>query len=136
MSLITWTDDLSVGVRRLDDDHKILIGLINKLYDAMSDGHGDELLASVLSALKKYTATHFFREESLMKSYDYPDYEDHKKHHESLINRLNDFVARYNKNKNTVNTIEISRFLQDWLLNHIKQEDFQYKPHFHECGLT
>ena len=135
MPLITWNDDLSVGVGQLDNDHKILIEIINELFDAMHEGHGDELLETIFSRLKEYTVTHFFREETLMKSYEYPDYEAHKKHHQNLIGRLDEFIAKYTNGGGMVTTVEVSQFLQEWLLNHIKQEDFRYIPHFQENGL-
>ena len=33
---ITWSQELSVGIRELDEQHKILIGLINQLYKKLS----------------------------------------------------------------------------------------------------
>lgn len=135
MSLIQWSNDLSVGVKQLDDDHKILIGIINELYDAMREGHGDELLEGIFSRSKEYTVTHFFREESLMKSYEYTNYDEHKKHHEDLIICLNEFKDRYVKARLTITTVEVSQFLQDWLIKHIQQDDFKYRPFFSENGL-
>ncbi len=136
MPLITWTDDLSVGVEQLDEDHKIIIGIINELYDAMSKGHGEELLDGVLAKLKEYTISHFYKEESLMMSYGYANYEDHKKHHGELIARLDDFMNRYKQRTDAVNIIEVSQFLREWLINHIKGDDFQYRAFFRDCGLT
>lgn len=136
MPFLIWSEALSVGVRQLDDDHQIMFEIINELYDAMRVGQGDELLEGIFSRLKAYTFTHFLREEALMKSYEYPHYVSHKKLHEDLIKRLDEFMARYSQDRNLVSTIEISQFLQDWLLKHIKQEDFQYKKHFQDQGLT
>jgi hemerythrin len=128
MSLINWSNKLSVGVWQLDSDHVILIGLINQLYDAMSEGHGEELFETILATLKEYTVYHFSREEALMKAHKYPDYEDHKGYHEKLIGHLNEFTARYALDKSGVTTSEIEQFLQGWLINHIKKADFEYKP--------
>jgi len=30
---IPWADELSVGIEEIDEQHKILVKLINKLYD-------------------------------------------------------------------------------------------------------
>jgi len=136
MGLIAWSDNLSVGVEQLDKDHQVLIGIINELYDAMVEGHGEELLESIFSRLKEYTMTHFFREESLMSQYGYPEYAEHKQQHEELISQLDDFKQRYTDSRNEVNTIKVSQFLQDWLIVHVMKEDFKYKSFFKECGLV
>jgi hemerythrin len=136
MSLINWSNKLSVGVWQLDADHIILIGLINELHHAMSEGHGEELFNTILATLKEYTVTHFSREEALMKAHKYPDFDQHKEYHETLIKHLNLFAAKYALDKNSVTTSEIEQFLQGWLLNHIKQADFAYKPYMPEQGVT
>ncbi len=135
MPLISWTNELSVGVGQLDSDHQMLFGIINELYDAMREGHGDELLESIFSRLKEYTYTHFWKEEFLMKSYGYADYPGHKLHHEEMINQLDKFMVRYAAKSSNVSAVEVSQFLQDWLMTHIKQEDFRYKPFFKEKGV-
>jgi hemerythrin len=137
MALINWSPKLSVGVFQLDADHVILIGLINQLYDAMSEGHGQQLTKTILATLKEYTFFHFSREESLMKKQKYPNYEDHKGYHERLINQLNDFMARHAADNTSVTPPEIAQFLQGWLINHIQKADFAYKPFMPaEVGFT
>jgi hemerythrin-like metal-binding protein len=128
MSLINWSTKLSVGSSLLDADHIILIGLLNQLYDAMSEGHGEELFETILATLRKYTDFHFTREEAFMKAQKYPDYAAHKARHEKLIRDLSNFTERYTLDKSSVTTPEIAEFLQGWLINHIQKADFAYKP--------
>lgn len=136
MSLVQWTPKLSVGLTILDADHIILVGIINQLYDAMTEGHGDELIGPIFKTMTQYTDYHFRREESLMKDCSYPKYEDHKKHHEVLLATLNTFMERYAKDSKSVTTAEISRFLQAWLVNHIQNVDFGYKSYMYDPGDT
>jgi len=128
MSLINWSTKLSVGVFQLDADHMILIGLINQLYDAMSEGHGQQLTKIIFATLKEYTVSHFSREEALMKAQKYPDYEGHKGYHVKLINQLDEFMARHAADNTSVTPPEVAQFLQGWLVNHIQKADFAYKP--------
>ena len=128
MSLINWSTKLSVGVFQLDADHIILIGLINQLYDAMSEGHGQQLTKPILATLKEYTVSHFSREEALMKERKYPNYEDHKGYHKKLISQLDEFTARRALDNTSVTPPEIAQFLQGWLINHIQKTDFAYRP--------
>jgi hemerythrin len=128
MSLINWSPELSVGVFQLDADHVILIGLINQLYDAMSEGHGQQLTKTILATLQEYTVSHFTREEAMMKAQKYPNLEDHKRHHQKLISQLNEFMARRAVDNTSVTPPEMAQFLQGWLINHIKKADFAYRP--------
>ncbi len=50
----------------------------------MTEGKGKESLDDVLTGLLEYTRTHFLAEESLMKLYNYPDYEEHRGKHEKM----------------------------------------------------
>ena len=42
MSLIQWSDEYSVMVREMDDQHKTLVGMINDLHEAMKSGKGKD----------------------------------------------------------------------------------------------
>ena len=32
---IEWTDDLSVGIEEIDEQHKVLVGLVNEMHEAI-----------------------------------------------------------------------------------------------------
>ena len=75
MELISWKDSLNVGIVEIDEQHKKLVGLINKLFEAMANGKSSEIMKSVLGELSNYVNTHFATEEKLMKQFGYEDYE-------------------------------------------------------------
>lgn len=72
MALIQWSEDLSVGVKRFDDDHQRLFEMINDLNDAMLRGKGREALNDIITGLEEYAKTHFSAEEKLFAEYEYP----------------------------------------------------------------
>lgn len=45
MAFISWNDRIKVGIKEIDDQHKVLIDYINQLYDAMKARKGKEVLA-------------------------------------------------------------------------------------------
>lgn len=134
MSIIKWSDKYSVGVKQIDDQHKKLVDLINRLFDAMSLGKGREVMDSVFDELSSYTRVHFQTEERLMVVYGYTGYEEHKKKHELLIEQVNDLKSKFQAGDRKI-TLEVVDFLKEWLLNHIQKEDQKYKAHFAERGL-
>ena len=125
MALISWNDTFSVGISEMDTQHKRLVDMINQLYEAMSGGKGDNVLADILNGLVTYTRTHFAAEEKLMQKYGFPGFAQHKKLHDELtqkVTELNDKV----RNGKMVPSVSLGSFLKDWLTRHIQQEDMQY----------
>ena len=122
MSMFEWDDRLSVGVKSIDDQHKELVRMVNKLSDAMAQSKGPEALGQIFDGLVRYTVTHFAHEEKLMADHAYPGALGHKKQHTDLKAQA---VALQNKAKGggTVVTMETLHFLRDWLLHHIKGDD-------------
>lgn len=125
--LMSWKDAWSVGVPSLDEQHKNLISLVNKLNDAMKSGRGKDVLGDILAKLVNYTKTHFAAEEQLMRMHSYPDLASHQVEHQKLtataLNLQKEFAA------GTVSlSVEVMQFLSDWLEKHILGSDKKYAP--------
>ncbi|MDH5189937.1 MAG: bacteriohemerythrin [Gammaproteobacteria bacterium] len=129
-----WSDDFSVSISEIDDQHKIIIGLINEVDEAAHASEEHEKLAHVLSELIDYTKAHFAVEESLMRIFKYPGYDEHKQKHEKLIERVIHFQDQFNRG-NTLVAKELHYFLQDWLIKHIQGTDREYTPFMNEHGI-
>lgn len=125
MSIITWSDELSVGVEAFDNQHKRLVALINELHDAMSTGKGSTVLGRILSELADYTVYHFRAEEAVFEKYEYPGFSSHRESHGELTRQVLDFKDRFEAGQ-AVLSIEIMRFLTDWLTDHILGADKAY----------
>ncbi len=134
MAFIDWTDQLSVHIRRIDDQHKKLISIVNTLFDAMSQGKAKEVMGKVLNELIQYTRTHFQTEERLMQQYGYPDLAAHKKEHDELTRTVLDLQDKYNKGAIML-SVETSNFLKAWLTQHIMGTDKKYGPFLNEKGV-
>jgi hemerythrin len=135
MALITWNDDLSVGVKEFDGQHQKLIAMINEMYDAMKAARGQEVIGSILPKLVAYTRTHFASEEAQMQKHGYPGYLGHKAEHEALTKQVTEYVNRLAEGKGTA-SVELMSFLKDWLTKHIKGIDKKYGPHLNSKGVA
>jgi len=135
MPLLSWNDNLSVGVATIDADHKKLVSIINELFDAMRAGRGQDALGKILDSLVSYTKTHFAREENFFAQTGYPDSTAHKKLHDDLTRQVLEVQRKYKQGETGILSVEVMNFLKDWLLTHIKGEDKKYGPHLISKGI-
>jgi methyl-accepting chemotaxis protein/hemerythrin len=132
--LMTWSSDLSVGVRLIDEQHKVLLGLINELHAGMRARKADSVLAGVVARLKEYTVKHFAQEEEYFDRYGYPETAQHKEIHAKLVQQVLEFEAALKSGKAKV-TMDIMRFLKDWLVGHIMGTDKKYSAFLNAKGI-
>ena len=130
---IEWSNEFSVGILEIDEQHKVLIGILNELSEAIDAIRGTEVRTQIIDRLIEYTRIHFIVEESLMRILEYPKYEEHKHQHEQLLSQIGEFLAKIN-NEN-MSTYELLFFLRSWLLNHILKSDKAYEKHFLNMGV-
>ncbi len=125
--LITWSDEFSIDIQEIDEQHKRLVELINQLYDAITTKRPAEALEKVLDDLVEYTRVHFAVEECVLRLFDYPDYDAHKAVHDKIAARVIEFQRQFRAGDHKVG-MELLYFLKDWLMDHINKVDRQYAP--------
>lgn len=125
---IQWDDNMSVGVPVLDEDHKVLIRLINDYTDAMENDEGLMVTDSIFAALGDYVHYHFTREEKIMELAQYNDLEQHKKAHRALEEHFMELRDSYVLMPGPSAERKVKEFLENWLRSHILKVDMEYKP--------
>ena len=125
MAFINWDSSLDLHIDRIDQEHKILIDLMNKLYDQNRNHLPKETLKSTLSELSAYAAKHFKDEEKFMASIQYTDLESHKAIHQRLLTRINAYAQNFDESGANISE-EFLMFLKLWVSAHIKGIDTKY----------
>ena len=126
--IISWDDAWSVGVDSIDDDHKQLVEILQKLFGALITVQTKTYLKKLVDELVNYTKYHFDREEMILAKYDYPLLDEHKDQHSQLFQSVaatKDEILEKGSTEELGD--EIYAFLKGWLVNHILDEDMQYK---------
>lgn len=118
---------MSVGVARLDRDHRVLIGLINRLARHGGGGADTPIVAEVLTALIAYTRFHFYREERVMEACGYPSLDAHREEHRLLADEVARLKLRFSDDPASLRHTDLLRFLSDWLNHHILLQDMAYR---------
>lgn len=135
MSLFKWSDDLSVNIKEIDRQHKMLVDSINELWRAMKDGEAREVIGGILEGLVDYTKVHFTYEEDLMKKHNYPGLAHQLNAHKNFVQKVSDFEEKHKQGKFML-SIEVMNYLKEWLQKHILVTDKKYTSYFNEKGVN
>ena len=125
MALITWTNELSIGINSIDAQHKNLIKMINALNDALIDGTANDMIHEIFNELVKYTSVHFDYEEKLFEQYNYKESASHNAEHRALKEQVRDLQKKMEDGDFMI-SIEVMFFLKSWLTDHILKTDKAY----------
>ncbi|HLJ20221.1 MAG TPA: hemerythrin family protein [Stellaceae bacterium] len=133
--VVVWRDQMSVDGGLIDDDHRVLIAIINEFAETKPTPSAIPVLAAVLTKLDRYTKTHFEREESLQKSVNYTFHDAHKHDHKDLIRQLSEVREELKGKAAARNPADIpamharmADFLYHWLIDHILEKDLRMRP--------
>jgi len=133
--MLTWTSDMSLGIQSIDDQHKKLFELINKLQDAMSKGESRAVLGEIFEGLINYTVDHFGFEKNIFETHGYSEITEHLGEHDRFVKKMQDLQGQFQTNSNFMIGVDVMKFLTDWLVNHIQGEDRKYVTFFQEKGI-
>ena len=148
---IKWENRFNTGYKRVDDQHKELVNILNKLYilvmnkDISKEDVAEEL-NNIIKDTVDYVAYHFSTEEAIMKAVDYSRFKPHVSKHRNFTNKVLEEVNNYKngkeidikafnftnkvleevnnyKNGKEIDIKAFTLFLRDWLFDHILIED-------------
>jgi hemerythrin-like metal-binding protein len=133
--MMKWTEDLSVGIEEIDEQHKELISRINDLVDSVRQHVCKYKIGDVIKFLEEYIVVHFGDEEGLMQKYGYPDYKAHKAQHEYFMREFAELKKELEKLEGGKKrgsydlSVETNRIVVDWILDHIAKVDKRLGAH-------
>jgi len=84
MAEFKWIQAFSIGVDRIDDDHRELMRIMGEIKTAAKDGD-HQRCSDLLSELIESAKEHFAGEEAILRDAGYPQLEEHIKYHEKLL---------------------------------------------------
>lgn len=125
---VTWTDTLAVGNSQMDQQHRNLFKMANAVGACLDAGIHNEIVVQIFNQIILHTAEHFEQEERLLKAMDFPEYESHKKSHDNLKEKLNDYALKMQRDDGCISS-DIYGFFINWLTHHILTEDSKYESH-------
>lgn len=124
-----WKNTFAVGIQEIDEEHQQLFECLDAIMLSLNTPQSRTQAAEALDRLDLYTRTHFRVEEALMRLFDYPDIDAHKREHAAFIDKLTELRRRF---VDEDVSRAIAAFLTNWLVEHIKRADTAYVAYFRE----
>ena len=134
MAFFKWDDQYSVGVAEIDQQHKGLVNTINILFDALAAGKGNDVLGQLINDLVRYTVVHFETEEKYFDKFNYEFSDEHKAEHQKFKIEVAKFQAGF-KAGEILLSMDVFKFLKEWISTHVNGSDQKYSKCFTENGL-
>lgn len=132
-----WTQDLSVGVDLIDDQHKLWFEKADKLFEAGKNHQAKEYVGELLDFLDDYTKKHFHDEEQYMQKIRYPGYDEQKRLHTAFIAQLAKLKEDYKTSGgNLLVILNANQMVLGWLTSHISVQDKKIGQYARQQGLT
>ena len=124
-----WSEEYSLGIEEIDQQHRRLIEIANQIYEIMNDqwrlDKYNQIL-EVLGELKDYTIYHFKSEEEYMAKIGYKKRFSHAIEHSAFVEKLNAVDLRDLDEKQDKYLRDLLGFITDWVVNHIMTTDKLY----------
>jgi len=118
-------------VGEIDEQHRNLVYLVNRLNDALQRDESPELIMQMFDELLEATAHHFATESRYMKELHYPEQDKHEAEHAHLVNDVAHFKAQFQQGRELL----VLQSIKDWLLNHIVYSDKRLGTYLVQQGM-
>lgn len=125
MDQATGIGELSVGVKLLDCDHRVLSQTLNEIQESVAADEGRRRTGALLRRLAGFTLTHFELEEEMMEATRYPGLALHRREHDRVMERMKELVARHARRGLSLDRESMS-ILSHLHASHVQDGDLRY----------
>ncbi|HEY0834070.1 MAG TPA: bacteriohemerythrin [Azospirillum sp.] len=122
--ILSWDDDLALGVDAIDEEHKVWLRLVRGFQQSIADGEAPAAVYAAIVEALIYTERHFANEEALMRDAGYPHLDDHRAQHARAADELHAVTSGLHDEAELI--AYVGSFLPNWLLLHINTADRKF----------
>jgi hemerythrin len=131
---ILWDNTLAFNIKIIDEQHKMFVETLNKLFGVFKSPGIPAAFKEVLDELDHYSTVHFQTEEKYFDEFDFSGKEEHKQAHREFRDKIEAIKNDLKQNKMGA-SVELVDYLEDWLIEHLSGKDKKYIECFKSHGL-
>jgi hemerythrin len=122
-----WTEDLAVGIIKIDEQHRELFKRINDLLLAIREQRCRTEIDKTIEFLDDYARFHFGEEEQRMEEAGYKGLQEHKLQHAVYLRNIEELKRQASLPRESGMSYELSvtatQIVVDWIVTHIMNTD-------------
>ena len=125
--LMEWTEDLAVGITKIDEQHRELFKRIHNLLLAIREHRCKAEIDETIRFLDDYARFHFSEEEMRMEEAGYKGLQEHKLQHAIYLENIAELKQQAALPRESGMSYELSvtatQIVVDWIVAHIMKTD-------------
>ena len=129
--MIKWSEHYEVGVAVIDGQHREMFDITNRLLEGLRDARDAGELVETLRELVRCTEHNVATEERLMQEHGLASGQHHDEHQ-----RLLEAIRHFDLRLDPGGLAESTRWLREWLLGHIDENDRPFAEQLRSRGVT
>ena len=122
-----WTEDLAVGIIKIDEQHRELFKHISNLLLAIREHRCKAEIDDTIRFLDDYARFHFSEEEKRMEEVGYKGLQEHKLQHVVYLKNITELKHQSSLPRESGMSYELSvtanQIVVDWIVAHIMKTD-------------
>ena len=132
LKIYQWDESWNIGIAEIDQQHRHLLGLAERLGRSIVRSNELATLASVLQEidtvavvlreLDEYASYHYRTEEEYMRRFEYPEYARHCEEHVQSTRRIHELVLRSQQSRHRF-SLELAEFFDVVWRTHVLDFD-------------
>jgi len=128
---LEWSDRYAVGVAVIDGQHREMVDIANRLLAGLRAGRDRDELVETLRELVRAAEHNIATEERLMQEHGLA-----LGHHHEERQRLLEAIRRFDLPLDAGGLGATARFLREWLLGHIDEDDRPFAEQLRSRGVA
>lgn len=129
--MIRWSERYEIGIAAIDGQHREMVDLANRLLEGLRAGREHDELVETLRQLVRATEHNIATEERLMQEHGLAIGHHHDEHQ-----RLLAAIRRFDLRLDAGGLGSSARFLHEWLVGHIDEDDRPFAELLRSRGVT
>ena len=122
LTKIIWQPGYDLHIESIDESHRKLVDLINRLADMINRNACPESMSDIFFSLIHYAERYLIQEEIFLRDLGYPQWDLHRKDHSFFIEKIKSFREEFSSGDINI-CQDLYDFLQEWFHNHILKYD-------------